>query len=53
VITQLYWAAFARQPNEAEMAASINHIAASGDQLRGLEDVCWALLNANEFLFQH
>jgi hypothetical protein len=25
----------------------------AGDRMRGLEDVCWAILNANEFLFQH
>ncbi len=53
VITELYLAAFARKPSEPEMAAAVNHITASGDQVRGLEDVCWALLNANEFLFQH
>ncbi|MEX2121912.1 MAG: DUF1549 domain-containing protein [Pirellulales bacterium] len=53
IITELYLAAFARRPGEPEMAAAVNHIAASGDQVRGLEDVLWALLNANEFLFQH
>ncbi len=53
VITELYLAAFARKPSEPEMTAAVNHITASGDQVRGLEDVCWALLNANEFLFQH
>ena len=53
IITELYLAAFARAPSEPEMTAAVNHITASGDQVKGLEDVCWALLNANEFLFQH
>lgn len=53
IITELYLSAFARKPNDHEMSIAVNHIAASGDQVRGLEDVCWALLNANEFLFQH
>ncbi|HVX12498.1 MAG TPA: DUF1549 domain-containing protein [Pirellulales bacterium] len=53
IITELYLAAFARKPSEHEMSIAVNHIATSGDQVRGLEDVCWALLNANEFLFQH
>jgi len=53
VITELYLAAFSRKPSEPEMTAAANHVTASGDQVRGLEDVCWALLNANEFLFQH
>jgi hypothetical protein len=53
IVTELYLAAFARKPSDHEMSIATNHIAASGDQVRGLEDVCWALLNANEFLFQH
>ena len=28
-------------------------IAATGDRVAALEDLCWAVINANEFLFQH
>ena len=41
------------RPSEPETAAAKEHIRASDDRIGGLEDVCWALLNANEFLFQH
>jgi hypothetical protein len=53
IIRELYLAAFGRAPSTPELSAAVNHVSASGDQTRGLEDVCWALLNANEFLFQH
>ncbi|REK13099.1 MAG: DUF1549 domain-containing protein [Planctomycetota bacterium] len=53
IITELYLAGLCREPSEPEMAAATRHIEKSGDRMRGLEDVCWALLNANEFLFQH
>ncbi len=53
IIRELYLAAMSRQPGERELAAATKHIQASGDRVKGLEDVCWALLNANEFLFQH
>jgi hypothetical protein len=53
LVSQLYLAALSRPPSEAEVGAATRHITASGDRMRGLEDVCWALLNANEFLFQH
>jgi hypothetical protein len=53
IVSELYLAALCRQPSEPEMAAATKHIANAGDRLRGLEDVCWAVLNANEFLFQH
>jgi hypothetical protein len=53
VVSELYLAALSRPPSEAELGAATKHITASGDRMRGLEDVCWALLNANEFLFQH
>jgi len=53
IIRELYLAALCRPPSELEMAAATSHITASSDRTRGLEDVCWALLNSNEFLFQH
>lgn len=53
IIEELYLAAVARKPTPKELEASLAHIAAKGDQAVGLEDVCWALLNTNEFLFQH
>lgn len=53
IIRELYLAALCRTPSELEMTVAVKHITASDDRTRGLEDVCWALLNANEFLFQH
>ena len=53
IIEELYLAGLCRKPGEPEMAAATKHIAGAGDRMRGLEDVCWAILNANEFLFQH
>ncbi|HEX3871715.1 MAG TPA: DUF1549 and DUF1553 domain-containing protein, partial [Pirellulales bacterium] len=53
IIVGLYLAALCRQPSEEELSAASAHIAASKDRVAGLEDVCWALLNTNEFLFQH
>ncbi|QDU27979.1 Bacterial Ig-like domain (group 2) [Anatilimnocola aggregata] len=53
IIEDLYLAAVSRRPTPKELEASLTHIASKGDQVVGLEDVCWALLNTNEFLFQH
>jgi hypothetical protein len=53
IIRQLYLAAVCRAPSEPELQAAVKHVAGGSDRMRGLEDVCWALLNANEFLFQH
>jgi hypothetical protein len=53
VISELYLAALSRPPSQAELDVSTKHIAAAGERIKGLEDVCWALLNANEFLLQH
>ena len=35
------------------MEASLKHIKSKEDRILALEDVCWAILNTNEFLFQH
>ena len=51
-ITDLYWSALSRQPSVEELTAAENHIKSSDNARRGLEDVAWALLNSNEFLFR-
>jgi hypothetical protein len=51
-ITDLYWSALSRQPSVEELTAAENHIKSSDNSRRGLEDVAWALLNSNEFLFR-
>ncbi len=53
IVERLYLAALSRKPTPKELAAALEHVRSSDDRARGFEDVCWALLNANEFLFQH
>jgi hypothetical protein len=53
ILRELYLAAVCRQPTDAELQAALAHIARREDAVSGLEDVCWALLNTDEFLFQH
>ena len=53
IIKKLYLAAVCRFPSEQEMVAAIKHVQNKDDRFIALEDTCWALLNTNEFLFQH
>ncbi len=53
IISELYLSAVCRKPSAKELEASMAHIAAKGDQVVALEDIAWAILNTNEFLFQH
>jgi hypothetical protein len=53
VIEQLYRWAVCRKPTDAEVHAAVDHIAARNNPADGLEDVCWALINSDEFLTQH
>jgi hypothetical protein len=53
VLDEVYRAAVCRPPNETERQAALAHIAAQADPSHGFEDVCWALLNSDEFLTQH
>ena len=50
-IADLYWSALSRKPSAEELAAAESHVKSSNPR-RGLEDVAWALLNSNEFLFR-
>jgi hypothetical protein len=53
IVRELYLAGVCREPTEKELAASLGHIKAKGEVTPALEDVAWAILNTNEFLFQH
>ncbi len=53
IITELYMLAVCRQPTAPELEASLKQITLRGDRAAGLEDICWAILNTDEFLFQH
>lgn len=53
VIKELYLAAVCRPPSELELKAALAHCGKAADPVSGIEDVCWALFNTDEFLFQH
>ena len=53
LIAGIYLQALSRPPSEAELRDSLAYIAESENLRQGLEDLCWALVNSKEFLFQH
>jgi hypothetical protein len=53
IIDELYRAAVCRPSTDAEMQTALTYVAAQKEPGAGLEDVCWALLNTNEFVTQH
>lgn len=53
IVSDLYLRALSRRPTEAELQASLSYVAASENKSVALEDVCWAIVNKDEFLFQH
>ena len=50
---RLYLNAFTRLPSASERATVAEHLNASKDRGQAIEDLVWALINTNEFLFQH
>ena len=53
IISELYLAALARTPTQDELSAAQKHLSASDNREAALADLCWIVLNLNEFLFQH
>ena len=53
VIRELYLRAFARQPSARELEIATAYIDSSDDRGKAFEDLVWALVNKDEFLFQH
>ncbi len=53
-IVHLFQAGLARQPTTQEMqTAGKLYVAREGDMLATLQDMWWAVLNSNEFIFNH
>jgi hypothetical protein len=53
VVREAFLRALSRRPTDAELTRSRDHLAASGDNAKGLRDLLWALLNTKEFSTNH
>jgi len=50
---QLYLSAFSRLPSVQEQETIQRHLESTDERGPAIEDLVWALINTNEFLFQH
>ena len=53
LVEQIYLAALARRPSEAEQTIVAKYLQTQPDYRRGLNDLIWALLNGTEFVTNH
>ncbi len=53
IIQSLYKRALCRSATETEMKIHRDYLASHEDTHVAMEDICWAILNRTEFLFQH
>lgn len=52
-VEELYLAAYARRPSDAERRTATTYVQSQQDQRQALEDLLWTLLNSKEFAFNH
>jgi Protein of unknown function (DUF1553)/Protein of unknown function (DUF1549) len=52
-IQRLYLTALGRQPTKAELGKAQGYLKGNRDHLAVYQDLFWALLNSNEFIFNH
>ena len=53
IIDMMYLAILCRKPTPEEMALATQYLTKQATMEAAFEDVCWALFNTDEFLFQH
>ncbi len=53
LIQEAWLRTFSRMPNEEERAIGREHLASAKDEISGLRDLLWALLNSKEFILNH
>ena len=52
IVTDLYWMAITRSPNQVELSATVQFLEKSKDRRQAIEDIAWGLFNSNEFLLR-
>ena len=52
-LNELYLSALSREPSSETAATYLDHISQSEDKRGAWEDILWAVLNAQEFIYQH
>ncbi|MGY8689595.1 MAG: cell surface protein, partial [Verrucomicrobiales bacterium] len=52
-IDALYLAAFSRHPRDGERATAEAYLAKTDNRTEAIKDLVWAILNTQEFMFQH
>ncbi|MDB5339673.1 MAG: hypothetical protein JWN70_5292 [Planctomycetaceae bacterium] len=52
-LRELYMSALSRQPTSKEIAAAKSLVKKAKTPIEGYQDLFWALLNSNEFIFNH
>lgn len=53
LIREAYLRTFSRPPREDELAVGREHLQSSQDEITGLRDLLWALLNSKEYILNH
>ena len=53
LIETIYLAAYARFPQDEEQTKTLNYLSHSASRTEGIQDLIWAIVNTQEFMFQH
>ena len=53
LLEELYLGAYSRYPSESEKKIALAKLKTSKDKQAAAEDILWAIVNSNEFLFNH
>ncbi|MDA0284021.1 MAG: DUF1549 and DUF1553 domain-containing protein, partial [Planctomycetota bacterium] len=52
LVADLYWSGLTRSPSTEELSVAVKYVESSSNRRRAIEDIAWAVLNSNEFLFR-
>ena len=53
LVAELYMSAFSRKPSTDERVAATQHLVEATDRNAAIRDLVWAVINTQEFIFQH